>query len=188
MTKKLKIGVIVASTRPVRMGRQVADWVKEIIDQDTEAEYTFLDLADIQLPFLAEPKLPAQGDYQMGSTKAWAKNIGAQDGFLIVTPEYNHGYPAPLKNAIDTLYAEWTSKPVAYVGYGAMGAARSIEQLNNVFLQLDMHPLVKYATNILLFENLDDSGTFVATERHESSLLANLEALRKWSETLKSLR
>ena len=188
MAKQLQIGVIIASTRPVRMGKQVADWVKQITDKDAEAHYTFLDLADIELPFLAEPKLPAQGDYQQESTKAWAAKIGAQDGFLVVTPEYNHGYPATLKNAIDTLYAEWVRKPVAYVGYGSLGAARSIEQLNNVFLQLEAHPIVKYATNILLFEHLDDSGTFAATERHESSLDANLVALKEWATLLKQFR
>lgn len=188
MSEKLHIGVIVASTRPVRNGSQVAAWVKQATDTDDGAEYTYLDLADINLPFLAEPNVPSQGNYALESTKNWAKQVAAQDGFLVITPEYNHGYPASLKNALDTLYAEWLRKPIAFVGYGVVGATRSIEQLNNVVLNLEMHPLANVTTNIPLFDYMNEQGQFVPTDRLQRSLESTLSALKEWSELFKRLR
>ncbi len=188
MEEKFKIGVIVASTRPTRNGKQIADWVKLSTDQDEKAEYTYLDLAEINLPFLNEPETPSAGHYTMESTKAWAAQVAAQDGFLIITPEYNHGYPASLKNAIDTVYAEWAKKPVAYVGYGVMGAARSIEQLNNVLLQIHMHPIVSASTNILIFDHLNENGQFVPAEKHQKSLEYTLSQLHDWTGLLRKAR
>lgn len=188
METKLKIGVIVASTRPNRNGKQIADWVRYTTDQDSSAKYTYLDLAQINLPFLSEPETPSKGHYTMDSTKAWAAQVAEQDGFLIITPEYNHGYPASLKNAIDTVYAEWAKKPVAYVGYGVMGAARSIEQLNNVLLQINMHPIVSAATNILIFEHVNDKGQFVPVEKHQKALDYTLNQLHDWADLLKKAR
>lgn len=188
MAEKLKIGVIVASTRPIRNGGQVAEWVKQTTDKDSEADYTYFDLAELNLPFLAEPKTPSQGDYQLESTKQWAEKVGAQDGFLIVTPEYNHGYPASLKNALDTLYQEWRRKPVAYVGYGVIGAARSIEQINNVVLNLEMHPIVNTTTNLMLFEFMNEKGEFVPAEKHQQWLNGTLASLKEWTGLFNKIR
>ena len=188
MEGKIKIGVIIASTRAARNGKQIADWVKTTTDKDDTAEYTYLDLAEINLPFLNEPQTPSGGNYTLESTKAWAAQIAPLDGFLIVTPEYNHGYPASLKNAIDTLYAEWDKKPVSYVGYGVMGAARSIEQLNNVLLQIHMHPIVSAATNILIYEHLDQNGQFVPADKHQKALDYTLSQLHDWTKLLRAAR
>ena len=189
MSKKiLNIGVIIASTRPLRNGGKIAAWVKETTDTDRDANYTYLDLAELQLPFLADTNMPWQGDYDLDSSKQWSKLVAKQDGFLVITPEYNHGYPASLKNALDTLHGEWARKPAAFVGYGAVGAARSIEQLAGVLLNLDMHPITNKTTNIMLFEHLDDSGEFVPTERHEHSLKGTLAALKEWTELFNTIR
>lgn len=185
---KLKIGVIVASTRDGRYGAQVADWVKKTTDKDSDIEYTYLDLKEIDLPFYRDAKLPLQGDYTLDSTKGWAKQIDAQDGFLVLVPEYNHGYPASLKNALDTLYAEWNRKPAAYVGYGVVGAARSIEQLNNIFLNLEVYPIANKTTNISLFEHLNEVGELVPHDRHQDSLDGTLAALKEWTSLFKTLR
>lgn len=188
--KPIQIGVIIASTRPNRYGAQIGEWVKTITDQDQAADYTYLDLKTIDLPFLDEPKLPAQGDYEHEHTKKWAELVGAQDGFLLVTCEYNHGVPAPLKNALDTLFAEWRNKPVGFLGYGAMGGARVIEQLVATTVNLEMLPqnASGKGTHIMLFQCLDENGRFVATERHERSLRKNLENLKKWSRIMKKIR
>lgn len=186
--KKLNIGVIIASTRPVRNGTQIADWVKQTTSKDTEANYTYLDLAEINLPFLAEPKLPSMGDYELETTKKWAAQVEAQDGFLIIIPEYNHSYPASLKNAFDTLYSEWAMKPVGYVGYGSVGGARSIEAFSNALLNAEAVPLTSSSTNIMLFNQLDENGNFSASEYNENSLEGTLGKLKHWAKVLKAAR
>lgn len=188
--KAINIGVIVASTRPNRYGKQIADWVRTVTDQDDSAAYTYLDLKDIDLPFFDEPKLPAQGDYEYEHTKQWAEQVGVQDGFFIITCEYNHGVPAPLKNALDTLFAEWQNKPVGFLGYGAMGGARVIEQLVCITTNLDMIPQNSSGkgTHIMLFQSLDETGKFVANDHHERSLKKNLANLVKWARVMKKVR
>ncbi len=146
---KPKIAVIVASTRPGRIGPSVASWFMEQISGYGKAEFTLLDLAEENLPFLNEPGMPAMAKYENQSTKDWGQKISSFDGFIIVTPEYNHGYAAPLKNAIDTIYREWQKKPVAFVGYGVLGGARAIEQLVQVTAQVGMVPLPYVAINII---------------------------------------
>lgn len=186
----LHIGIIVASNRPNRYGKQIGDWVNSVAQKRDGFAYTQLDLNDIDLPFLDEPKLPAQGDYQHEYTKKWAKLVGEQDGFLIVTCEYNHGYPASLKNALDTLFAEWQHKPVGFVGYGAMGGVRAIEHLVPVVTNLDMIPQSSSGkgTYILLFQNLNSEGKFVPTAHHERSISKNLANLEKWTTAMKKIR
>ena len=186
----MNIGIIIGSTRPNRYGRQIADWIKTITDEDTENTYTYLDLQKINLPFLDEPKLPAEGDYVQESTKQWAELVDAQDGFLIISPEYNHGVVAPLKNALDTLFGEWRNKPVGFVGYGAMGGARAIEQLVGIAVNLEMIPqnASGKGTHIMLFQSLDKDGFFVPTARHEASLRKNLTNLVKWSRIMQKVR
>lgn len=189
-TEKVRIGVIIASMRPKRYGGQIAEWVRSVTDTDESAEYTFLDLKDINLPFFDEPKLPAEGNYEYDHTKEWAKQIAAQDGFLLVTCEYNHGAPAPLKNALDTLFDEWRNKPVAFLGYGAMGGTRAIEQLVGVTVNLEMLPqnASGKGTHIMLFQSLDENGHFVPHERNTRSLTKNLANLTKWARIMKTVR
>ncbi len=184
----MNIGIIIASTRPSRNGKQVADWVKQTTDNDTDTTYTYLDLADINLPFLNEPQVPSAGNYQQESTKQWAAMIAPLDGFLVIMPEYNHSFSASIKNAVDTLYAEWNFKPFAYVGYGVIGAARSIEAFNSVLLNVDAVPITNTTTNIMLFNQLDENGKFVATEYNQVTLNNSLAKLKQWSELLKPAR
>jgi NAD(P)H-dependent FMN reductase len=122
----LKIAIILGSTRPGRNGKAVADWVTAKAASRTAADYELVDLIDHPLPHIDEAIPPSVGQYAGEHTKAWAETIGAFDGFIFVSPEYNHSTSGVLKNAIDYLYAEWNNKAAAFVSYGALGGrARS---------------------------------------------------------------
>jgi NAD(P)H-dependent FMN reductase len=135
-----KIGVIVASTRPGRSADKVKDWFMPQTDAfKDKARFELIDLKEVNLPFLDEPKSAMTGEYTLDHTKAWSEKIKGFDEFIIVTAEYNHGYPAPLKNALDYLYHEWANKPVAFVNYGyTASGTRATEQLRQVMVQLQM--------------------------------------------------
>src|SRR5882724_4918968 len=133
-----RIGIILGSTRPNRLGEQVARWVLDIASSRDDAEFELIDLRDYPLPHLDEPMPPSLGQYQHDHTKEWARKIASFDGFVIVTPEYNHGTSGVLKNAIDFLYAEWNNKAVGFVSYGSVGGARAAEHLRLVAGELKM--------------------------------------------------
>src|SRR5256886_5489632 len=120
------MGIILGSTRPNRNGEQVARWVLEAASRRHDAHFELLALRDYPLPHLDEPLPPSFGQYQNEHTRQWAAKIASFDGFVIVTPEYNHGTSGVLKNAIDYLYAEWNNKAVGFVSYGGTGAARAV--------------------------------------------------------------
>lgn len=130
-----KVKIILGSTRTNRAGEKVANWVNEQArTYSGNIAFEFIDLKVIDLPFIDEPVSPmaSNGEYAHEHTKEWSKIIADADGFIIITPEYNHGYPAVLKNAIDFLYKEWEGKPVGIVGYGGSGARSSIRQLREI--------------------------------------------------------
>ncbi|WP_369394357.1 NADPH-dependent FMN reductase [Streptomyces sp. CG1] len=136
----IKIGIILGSTRPGRRGEQIAKWVHERATGRTDADFEVIDLLDHPLPHLDEPEpaLASRGRYQHQHTRAWADTIASFDGFVIVTPEYNHSFPGVLKNAIDHLYAEWNNKAVGFVSYGGAGGAHAVEQLRLICGALQM--------------------------------------------------
>lgn len=140
MTSSPRISIIVGSTRPVRIGRQLADSVAALAASQVDAEVQILDLAEIALPMLDEPLMAGMNQYQHAHTHAWAKMIADSDAVIFVTPQYNAGYPAALKNAIDYIYAEWKSKPSAIISYGGHGGLASAAQLRQVleFIGLDL--------------------------------------------------
>ncbi len=122
-----KLSVVVSSTRPQRIGGRVGSWVASQLEPDWDL--TVLDLAEIDLPFLDEDAVPGSGIYTQPHTLAWKAAIDDADVIVVVTPEYNGFFPAPLKNAIDYLYAEWEGKPMGLVGYGFGGGARATTAL-----------------------------------------------------------
>ncbi len=137
-----KIAIILASTREGRQGAKVAAWVHRVAETRKDHDFELVDLRDWPLPFynLATSAAGAKGEYGNELANRWSAAIRSFDGFIIVTPEYNHGYPAVLKNALDWLYSEWNDKPVAFVGYsnGPIAGARSVEQLRLVAVALQM--------------------------------------------------
>jgi NAD(P)H-dependent FMN reductase len=185
----MKIQVILGSTRQGRFGDKPAKWIVEKLKAMPEVEAELLDLRDWPLPFFDEPKSPASsgGEYILEAGKKWAEKIGEADGYIIVTPEYNHGYPAVLKNALDYVYKEWNNKPVGLVSYGTVGGARAVEQLREVVIELKMVP-VRTAVHILAFWTLlDEKGNF-KTETLEAKAEEMIGQVLWYAKVLKEAR
>ena len=141
---KIKIQVIIGSIRPDRFADKPAAWITEAAKKIEGAEVEVIDLKDHPVPQFASPGYPSSvkdGNYGNEMINAFAKKIGAADAFIIVTPEYNHGYPGALKDALDSVYMEWNKKPVAFVAYGSALGARAVEQLRQVVVELQMAPM-----------------------------------------------
>lgn len=184
----VKIGVIVSTTRPTRAGRKVADWFMAQVAGAEGLEFKLLDLQEWNLPFLSEPESPSSGKYSQELTKKWSAAVAELDGFVFVTAEYNNGPPAPLKNAIDTLYHEWDRKPVAFVGYGTYGATRAVEHLVNNTAKIGMVPIAKSFVGILSpWESITEDGQ-VKPEFVHGKIEGLIENLRWWAEVLKTAR
>ncbi len=139
----MKLHVIIGSTRQNRVSEKPAQWIYEYAKTKPELEVELLDLRDYPLPFIDEPTSPMnlKGNYSDERVRTWAKKVAEADGYIVVSPEYNHGYPAVLKNAFDVLYPEWNNKPVGFVSYGVLGGARGVEQLRLVAIELKMAPI-----------------------------------------------
>lgn len=136
-----RILVIIGSVRPRRIGPKIAAWVAEVGRETTQALVEIVVLKDWRLPMDDEPGVPAGHDYLFEHTRAWSRKISSGDAFVFVTPQYNWGYPAPLKNALDHLYREWSGKPAMIVTYGGHGGAKCADQLRQVLEGLKMKPL-----------------------------------------------
>jgi NAD(P)H-dependent FMN reductase len=150
MSHPLKILVILGSTREGRFGDKPAHWIRDFLSRDGRLVVELVDLSDWPLPMFDQSKSPTRvtdGDYGHPLASRWAAKVGEADGFVIVAAEYNHGYTAVLKNALDWIYAEWRRKPVTFVAYGAVGGARAVEQLRQVAVELQMAP-IKHAVHL----------------------------------------
>ena len=187
MTEPLEIRIIVGSVREGRMSLPIANWVKQQIDARAEFNAAVLDLADWQLPMFAEPNPPATGKYTGDRQRQWAAAIGPADGFVLVAPEYNHGMSAVLKNALDTVAAEWAKKPVAFVAHGGMGGARSVEQLRTVTAALGMAPLSS-AVHLQGAAKLREGDRFNAGETENRRLGTLFDDLDWWGRALRTAR
>jgi NAD(P)H-dependent FMN reductase len=145
-----RIQVIIGSTRPGRFSEKPAAWVMDRLSAREDLEAELVDLRDYPLPFFDQPASPVrtQRDYPNEAIARWGRTVDEADGFVMVTSEYNHGYPASLKNALDYIFPEFNRKPVAFVGYGNVGGARAIEQLRLVSVELEMAPM-RHAIHIL---------------------------------------
>jgi NAD(P)H-dependent FMN reductase len=182
-----RIGIILGSTRPNRNGEQVARWVYDIASQRSDAEYELVDLRDYPLPHLDEPLPPSMGQYQGEHTKAWADKIASFDGFVIVTPEYNHSTSGVLKNAIDYLYAEWANKAVGFVSYGGVGGARATEHLRLVVGELQMAD-VRQQVALSLLTEFENFSVFKPSDYNTAALDTLLDQVVAWSTALAPLR
>jgi NAD(P)H-dependent FMN reductase len=182
-----RIGIILGSTRPNRNGEQVAKWVYDIAARRTDAEFELVDLRDYPLPHLDEPLPPSMGQYHNEHTKQWADKIDSFDGFVIVTPEYNHGTSGVLKNAIDYLYAEWNNKAVGFVSYGAVGGARAAEHLRLVAGELQMAD-VRQQVALSMFTEFENFSAFRPSEYSRAALDTLVSQVVAWSTALAPLR
>ena len=182
-----RIGIILGSTRPNRNGEQVANWVLEIASRRDDAEFELVDLRDYPLPHLDEPLPPSLGQYQNDHTKEWADKIASFDGFVFVTPEYNHGTSGVLKNAIDYLYAEWNNKAVGFVSYGAVGGARAAEHLRLVVAELQMAD-VRQQVALSLITEFENYSVFKPGDYNVAALNTMLDQIVAWSTALAPIR
>jgi NAD(P)H-dependent FMN reductase len=147
----LKVGLIVGSTRENRFADVPVRWLIEGASARRDMKLTVLDLREFRLPFFNEPVPPSinGGIFTVPEAATWAKRIGEFDAFVAIAPEYNHGPTAALKNAFDSAQKEWQRKPIAFVGYGGVGAARAIETLRGVVIELQMAP-IRHEVNIAM--------------------------------------
>lgn len=188
MSTTLRIGIITGSTRPTRIGHQVSEWLQKNATELGTAEYTLIDLAEIGLPLLDEPLPAGSGQYSLPHTQRWAEIIAPLDGFIFVTPEYNHAPPASLINALSFLAAEWANKAAAIVSYGYSAAgARAAQMLRPILGQLNVADISQQ----LLFSvpaEFEGYATFAPAEKHLASLSSLLEQLESWAGALQQVR
>jgi NAD(P)H-dependent FMN reductase len=185
---ELKIGIILGSTRPGRNGKAVADWVLDKAQARIGADYDLIDLADHPLPHMDEPMSPMLGQYAGEHTKAWAATIAPYDGYVFVTPEYNHSTSGVLKNAIDYLYAEWTNKAAAFVSYGSVGGARAVEHLRLICSELQIAH-VRQQLSFSMFTDFENFSTFRPVAAiHDDAAAVMFDQLEAWAGALKPLR
>jgi NAD(P)H-dependent FMN reductase len=182
-----KIAVIIGSTRPGRNGEAVARWVYDIAKKRSDAEFELVDLATFNLPLLDEPAPASMGQYSKPHTQAWAAKIASFDGFVFVTPEYNHATSGALKNAIDFLYKEWNNKACGFVGYGSLGGARAVENLRLIMGEMQVAD-VRNQVAFSLFTDFENFSVFKPADLHIASTNAMLDQVIAWSGALKSLR
>jgi NAD(P)H-dependent FMN reductase len=182
-----RIAVILGSTRPGRRGEPVAHWVMARARQRVDAEFELIDLLDYPLPHLDEALPPSMGQYQNAHTRDWAATIGRFDGFVFVTPEYNHSTSGVLKNAIDFLYAEWNNKAMGVVSYGATGGTRAAEHLRLIAGELQMAD-VRTNVALSLVTDFKDFTEFTPVAYQAEALDTLLDQVIAWSQALAPLR
>jgi NAD(P)H-dependent FMN reductase len=188
----LGVGLIVGSTRQNRFADIPVRWLLEGASARRDLQLTVLDLREFRLPFFNEPVPPSinGGVYTEPEAAAWAKRIGEFDAFVAIAPEYNHGPTAVLKNAFDSAQKEWQRKPIAFVGYGGVGAARAIETLRGIVIELQMAP-IRHEVNIAMEPFLGILQNGRALNDYEylvQSRDAMFDHLVWWGEVLKAGR
>jgi NAD(P)H-dependent FMN reductase len=181
-----RLMVIIASTRPGRVGLPIGQWFAAQAEAQGDFEVQLVDLAQLNLPFMDEPNHPRLRAYTQQHTKDWSALVDAADAFVLVTPEYNHGYAAPLKNAIDYLMHEWMYKPVGLVSYGGVsGGLRAVQMLKPTLSSLKMIPVPEAVPISMVSAHFNERGEFQATDQMNDAAAGMLRALRAWVETLR---
>jgi NAD(P)H-dependent FMN reductase len=189
MTKPA-VGIVLGTTRQGRFGDRPAQWIHGIAAKRTDLDFELIDLRDYPLPFFDEAASPVYAPPKNEQAQRWARKIVQLDGLILVTAEYNHGAPAVLKNALDHAYAEFNRKPVAFVGYGGVGAARAVEQLRLNAIELQMAP-VRNAVHIGMMEFLavwQQGKSFDDFPHLAQAATAMLDDLSWWVGALKKAR
>ena len=183
----IKIGIIIGSTRPGRKAEVVARWAYDIARKRKDAEFDLVDIADFNLPLLDEP-IPAMfGQYSHDHTRAWSAKIASFDGYVFVTPEYNHATSGALKNAIDFLHNEWINKAAGFIGYGGMSGARAVENLRLIMGEIQV-ATGRAQVGLSLFTDFENFTVFKPAPMHEAAVNTMLDQVIAWSSALRPLR
>jgi NAD(P)H-dependent FMN reductase len=151
-----RIGVVIGSTRPTRICAGIAEWIRDAAQEESPLHYELIDLAEIDLPFLDEPLKAALREYEHEHTRVWSRIVNSYSGFVFVFPQYNWGYPAPLKNALDFLYYEWHDKPATSVTYGTRGGNKAAQQFHGVLEGLHTRPLTDRLEIVITNDAVDE--------------------------------
>lgn len=177
MSKKVK--VIIGSVREARAGEAVAKWfMAQIKEFEGDIHFELVDLAKVNLPLMNEPAPPMAGnEYVHQHTKDWSKAVNESDGFVFITPEYNHGYSPALKNAVDYLYNEWKGKPALMIGYGSNGASHSIRQFREVLEFVGVRPLADQVGIDQIWDAFDEQG-HIKEEKIRGDVVALIRTLK----------
>ncbi len=185
--QRLRVAIIIGSTRPGRNGEAVSRWIYEIARSRDDAEYELVDIKDYNLPLLDEPIPPSMGQYSNQHTKIWSKKIDSFDAYVFVTPEYNHGTSGALKNAIDYLFKEWNNKVAGFVSYGSAGGVRAVESLRLVMAEVKV-ATVRAQVQFSLFTDFENFSSFKPHEIHMKSTNNMLDEVIAWASAMKTLR
>ncbi|MEK3913284.1 NADPH-dependent FMN reductase [Paenibacillus sp. FSL H7-0331] len=184
----LKIAIIIGSTRPGRRGEAIARWVHEIAQKRNDAVYELVDIAAFNLPLYDEPNPPVLSRYTKPHTLAWSEAIKSFDGFVFVTPEYNHAIPGALKNAIDYLFNEWKDKAAGIVSYGGgTGGARAAENLRLILGELHVAD-VRAQVTLSVFTDFENYSILKPAPHQEAAVNTLFDQVIAWSGALKVLR
>jgi NAD(P)H-dependent FMN reductase len=187
---KPKIAIVIGTTRATRFGHKPAQWIHEIASARKDLETEIVDLRDFPMPFFDEVASNAWVPSKNEVAQRWQKKVAEFDGYIFVTAEYNRSLSAVLKNALDYAYPEWNKKPAAYVGYGSVGAARAIEHLRLVSVELQMAPMrtgvhIQGADFLAVLKD----GKQIAELPHLQQNAADLlDQLAWWAKALKTAR
>ncbi len=181
MAEKLNIGIILGSTRDVRVSPQVGEWVKEIADKRSDANYEIVDIADYNLPFLGTTDGTEPG------IATWNEKLASLDGFVFIVQEYNHSISGALKNAIDFAREAWFDKAAGIVSYGSTGGARAAEHLRGILGELKVADVRTHPT-LSLFVDFENFTEFKPQELHLENVNTMLDEVLEWSGALKTIR
>lgn len=183
-----RLAIIIGSTRPTRLAPAVASWIESVAHEQAGFEVSVVDLQKVDLPFLDEDLHPASRTYAHQHSRDWSELIDGMDAFVIVSPEYNHAFSAPLKNALDYLYFEWHHKPVGVVSYGGVSAGtRSAQLLNLVFDSLRLIPVADNVHIPFIAERVKD-GVLEPNELMAEGARRMLHELKRMEMALAPLR
>jgi NAD(P)H-dependent FMN reductase len=184
-----RLRIVIASTRPGRVGLPVANWFEPVARAHGGFDVEVTDLAELRLPFMDEPNHPRLRRYTHSHTRAWSATVEASDAFVFVMPEYNFGMNAPLKNALDYLHGEWHHKPVGFVAYGGVaGGTRAVQMTKLVMSALKLVPLFEAVYIPFVASKIDDEGALQADEAMEKAAVAMLDELVREEAALRPLR
>jgi NAD(P)H-dependent FMN reductase len=186
---KPKLYVITVSTRPGRMGVPLSSWIFERARSHGGFDVELVDLKEVSLPMFDEPRHPRLAQYEHEHTKRWSAKIKAADAFIFVTPEYDHGTPPSLINALVYLVQEWAHKPVGFVSYGGpAGGTRAVQMVKPMLTALKLTVLFESVMVPLFTKSINEQGVFTASEMQEEHAKAMLDALVKWTSALAPMR
>ena len=188
--RMLHLQVVIASTRPGRAGLAVGEWF--IAQAERSEKYTVekVDLAEVDLPMFDEPRHPRLREYEHEHTKRWSEIVDRADAFVFVTPEYDHGAPPSLVNALDYLVHEWGYKPVGFVSYGGVsGGVRAVDMLKQIVTALKMMPMFESVILPFFAQHLDrEKRVFAPPQVQEDAALVMLGELHRWATALRTMR